>query len=89
MFIGTFLDHKKAYDAVDYSILMNKLYNIHFREPIYSWLKDYKGILQGSVLGCLLFTIYINVIERVMGNNSEITIYADDTSTLTWIGKDD
>ena len=47
-------------------------------------LKIERGILQGSTLGCLLFSLYVNDIINVSKYNANIILYADDTSILTW-----
>jgi len=39
--IGIYLDLQKAFDTVDHSILMAKLYNYGFRGNVYNWFKDY------------------------------------------------
>ena len=36
-----FLDLKKAFDSLEHSVLMNKLYSDGFRGPIYELIKDY------------------------------------------------
>lgn len=109
--IGILLDMSKAYDRVQYNILLNKLYGIGIRGPCHNWLKSYlsnrqqiieieyfndkmhriekirsntkivnASIPQGSVLGCLLFLVYINDLAEVL--NESCVMFADDISIL-------
>lgn len=109
--IGILLDMSKAYDTVQYNILLNKLYDIGIRGPCYNLLKSYlhnrtqtveieyyndkqhkiekirsdtktvkASIPQGSVLGCLMFLIYINDFAEAL--NEYCVMFADDISIL-------
>ncbi|CAF4778811.1 unnamed protein product [Pieris macdunnoughi] len=101
----------KAYDKVQFDILLDKLYNIGIRGDTHVWFKSYlfnrqqqveiehfdhksceiqhirsesrrlkASIPQGSVIGCLLFLIYINDLPKVM--HEPCILFVDDISIL-------
>lgn len=110
--VGLLLDMTKAYDKVQFDILLNKLYNIGIRGKSYEWFTSYlknreqvveiehcnhkskeielirsqsipvkASIPQGSVIGCLLFLVYINNLPNYI--NESCVLFADDISILT------
>ena len=91
-----YLNFSKAFDTVPHQRLLNKLkaygivgdtafltgrtHRVVVNSSLSSWLEVLSGIPQGSVLGQILFVLFINNLPDMV--RSTVHIFADDTNIL-------
>ena len=82
-FCGITGNHYKLYKSYlmdRYQRTMLYIENSHITTP--TWFKVERGVPQGSVLGTLLFLVFINGSSKFINDKSVLILFADGTSIL-------
>jgi hypothetical protein len=89
---GIFFDLEKAFDCVSHEILLNKLRYYGIKDRQYNLCKSYlqdrfQGTticngLNNTILGPLLFIMYINDLPTILEAKSMPILFADDASVM-------
>ncbi|GBM72769.1 putative RNA-directed DNA polymerase from transposon BS [Araneus ventricosus] len=83
-----YTDFSKAFDSIDFGILLKKLHGIGFHVNLIDWLLSYLcNRTQGSNLGLLIFILFINDLTCVF-KYSECLLFADDLKLFSSIRSD-
>ena len=98
--LAVFTDYSKAFDTVDFQVLLNKLHRLGFPKKFLIWTYSYLegrqqfvqiddrksgllpvafGLPQGSILGPVLFNLYMADLQDEKSDCNYLQ-YADDTS---------
>lgn len=108
--VAVFIDLMRAFETIDRSLLLDKLFNLGIRGNVLKWLKNYfqnrshfvqikadsliinseniesnYGVQQGSILGPLLFILFINDIDSTL-EYCNIHLFADDMLIFLSLG---
>ena len=67
------------------SFLLNRRQRVRVSNSFSEWTKVLSGVPQGSVLGPLLFIIYINDLEESCSSESDLALFADDTKLHKYV----
>jgi len=79
--------HKEIIEWLE-AFLTNKKQRVRIQQTFSNWATVISGIPQGSVLGPILFIIYINDLVEYCSSGSKIFLFADDAKIFSYIKKE-
>ncbi len=84
--LQTYGIHEKAINWIK-AFLTNRRQRVKINDALSDWEEVLSGIPQGSVLGPLLFIIYINDLVEQCENGANIYLFADDAKIYKYVSK--
>jgi len=76
-------------NACGYDFLVHRRHQVRVNSEYFSFMPVTSGIPQGSVLGPLLFVIYINDLPMCIKKFADCSLFADDAKLSIYVSNQD